>query len=54
MAIVACFSPPALHRISAAAKTRHSLLVVLEGLNLLGVKWHFSQNKAVWGHNTTM
>lgn len=43
MVIVACFSSPALHRISAAAKTRHFLRVVLEGLNLLRTKQHLSQ-----------
>lgn len=40
IATVACFSSPALHRISAAAKTRQFLLVLLEGLNLLRTKLH--------------
>lgn len=52
MATVPCFSSPALHRISAMAKIRHSLLVLLEGLNLLRTKWHLSAKKAVWGDNT--
>lgn len=53
MAIVACFSSPALQRISAAALTRHFLLVVLEGLNLLRTKLQLSK-KPVTYVNTTM
>lgn len=43
IAIVACFSSPALHSISATAKAKHFLLVVLEGLNLLRIKEQLSR-----------
>lgn len=49
IATVACFSSPALHRISAAARTRHFLLVVLEGLKLLRTRRHLREKQLVQG-----
>lgn len=52
IAIVACFSSPALHSISAVAEARTFLLVVLEGLSLLRKKWQSSGKQVAWLNNT--
>lgn len=46
MVTVACFSSPALQRMSAVAWTRHFLLVASAGLNLLRTKWHLSKSRS--------
>lgn len=54
MAIMACFSSPALQRISATALTRHFLLVVPEILNFLRTKLQLRKKNRSPLFNATM